>query len=220
MTGLELIIANKKYSSWSLRPWLAMKVFDVPFKETTALFDHAPADPAEWNAHFSKFSPTGKVPVLKHGDLTVWDSLAILDYLADLFPEKNWRPPSRAGAALARALCCEMHAGFSALRDECPMNMARPVGAIAISDACRKDIARIETIWRDCLDASGGPFLFGDFTTTDAVFAPVVNRFEKYALSNCDAAAQYGAAIKSLPAWREWEASGATEPWTCDVVEI
>lgn len=220
MSELELIIANKKYSSWSLRPWLAMKVFDIPFAERLTQFDHAHADPAHWNAHFRDFSPTGKVPVLKHGDLTIWDSLAILGYLADLFPEKNWLPSSRADAAHARALCCEMHAGFPALRDACPMNMARPVAALAVSDACRKDIARIETIWRERLEASGGPFLFGAFTMTDAMFAPVVNRFEKYQLSDCDAAAQYGAAIKSLPAWREWEAAGAAEPWICEIAEV
>jgi len=156
---------------------------------------------------------------LKHGDLTVWDSLAIVEYVAELFPEKGWWPDDQRQRAHARAIASEMHSGFPALRDECPMNMAREVSAIEISNAAKTDIERIETIWRSCLDASGGPFLFGAFTIADAMFAPAVNRFEKYQLSNAPAAAQYAEAIKKLPAWREWERDGIAEPWICENVE-
>lgn len=220
MNALELIIGNKKYSSWSLRPWLAMKVFDIPFTETLARFDHTGDDPLKWNKHFRRFSPAGKVPVLKHGDLIVWDSLAILEYLAETFPERRLWPEDRNMRALARALSHEMHAAFPALRNECPMNMARRKDVLVVSAAAKKDIARIEAIWRERLETSGGPFLFGPFTIADAMFAPVVNRFEKYTLSSSDYVRIYTDAIKALPAWREWESDGASEPWICEIAEV
>lgn len=220
MNNLELIIANKKYSSWSMRPWLAMKVFDIAFTETLIRFDHTPENQLEWNAHFLDYSPAGKVPVLKHHGFSVWDSLAILEYLAETFPGKNWWPQDPQARAHARAISCEMHSGFFALRDECPMNFARPQRAIEVSPAALKDIARIEQIWQTCIGASGGPFLFGDFSIPDAMFAPVINRFERYRLSGSKIAAQYAKAITSLPAWRDWAAAGAAEPWICEIAEV
>ena len=215
MTALELIIGNKKYSSWSMRPWLAMKVKNVEFTETLSQFD-IPNN----SAHFAEFSPSKKVPVLKHGALTVWDSLAILEYVAELYPDKNWWPADQQKRAHARAVSNEMHSGFPDLRNECPMNMARTPSAIKLTDDARRDIARVETIWRTCLADSGGPFLFGDFTIADAMFAPVVNRFEIYQLATTPAAEQYMQTIQALPAWREWAQAGIDEPWICEHVEI
>ena len=219
MASLKLIIGNKKYSSWSLRPWIAMKVFDIAFEEQLTRFDHTDADPMKWNPEFASFSPSAKVPVLKHDGITVWDSLAILEYLAEVFPDKRWWPEDMNNRAHARAIANEMHSGFPALRNECPMNMAREIKAIDVSDRARADIARVEAIWGACLNASGGPFLFGGFTIADAMFAPVVNRFEKYVLSGSDTAAAYSKAIKSLPAWQAWERDGAAEPWVCEIAE-
>ncbi|GJL94975.1 MAG: glutathione S-transferase [Hyphococcus sp.] len=215
MSGLELIIANKKYSSWSMRPWLVLKTFEIEFMETLSEFD-IPNN----SAHFIEFSPTKKVPVLKHEDFTVWDSLAIVEYLAELFPEKNLWPEDREQRAHARAISCEMHSGFLALRDECPMNMAREVSPLALSPEGKRDLARVESIWATCLDQSGGPFLFGRFTIADAMFAPVINRIEKYRLSSSATVEQYTTAIKTLPAWQEWEDAGKAEPWICENVEV
>ncbi|WP_282606583.1 glutathione S-transferase family protein [Pelagibius sp. Alg239-R121] len=214
MAALELIIGNKNYSSWSFRPWIAMKVKEVEFKETLSLFDEATDQ-----AHFLEFSPTKKVPVLKDGETTIWESLAILEYLADLFPGLDFWPKERIARAQARSISSEMHAGFGALRIECSMNMRREVRAIDVSDAARKDVARIEAIWQGCLDSSGGPFLFGDFCNADAMFAPVVNRLHRYELSRADAVTKYSEAMTALPAWQEWEAAGKAEPWIVEADE-
>jgi len=161
----------------------------------------------------------GKVPVLVDGDLVVWESLAILEYLAERFPEARLWPEDIAARARARSMAHEMHGGFGALRSECPMNMAREVRPIAVSDGVRRDVARIEQLWSEALAASNGPFLFGDFTNADAMFAPVVNRLEIYALSTHEAVSRYSAAMKALPAWTEWEAAGRAEPWIVEADE-
>ena len=205
---MRLYIGNKNYSSWSFRPWIAMKVQGVDFEEVLVPFDDAGGNPK-----FREFSPSGKVPTLVDGKLTIWESLAILEYLADRFPGKPFWPQDIAARAMARAVANEMHGGFGGLRSECPMNMRREIRAIDVSDAVRKDVARIEKLWSDCLEASGGPFLFGSFTNADAMFAPVVNRLEKYALSDHAAVTAYTKAMKALPAWIEWEAAGTAEPW-------
>lgn len=217
MADLELIIGNKKYSSWSMRPWIAMKVFDIPFVETLVRFDHA--DPENHNPHFKDVSPARKVPTLRQGGLKIWDSLAILEYLAEIYPDRRWWPGNRDARAHARSISNEMHSGFFALRDECPMNMARKVSAVKLSKDAKKDVARVEDIWRDCLSTSGGPFLFGKFTIADAMFAPVVNRFEKYEASDCKDAEKYMASIKSLDAWKDWERDGISEPWIVEIAE-
>lgn len=212
---LKLIIGNKKYSSWSLRSWLALKVFDIAFEEELSQFDMA-----TMHEHYWAFSPTKKVPVLVHDDQTIWDSLAILEYLAELYPDKGLWPADRKQRAHARCVAAEMHSGFPALRNECPMNMSRTPGAIEISDACKTDLKRIETIWAECLETYGGPFLFGEFTIADAMFAPVVNRMEIYQLSKHPAVQAYSAAIQQLPDWQAWQADGRAEPWICEGVEI
>jgi glutathione S-transferase len=211
---MKLIIGNKKYSSWSFRPWIAMRVKGIAFDEELILLDDDAGNPAIRAA-----TPAGKVPVLIDGDLAVWESLAILEYLAERFPETGLWPEDVAARARARSMAHEMHGGFGALRAECPMNMAREVRPIAVSDGVRRDVARIEQLWSEALSASNGPFLFGDFTNTDAMFAPVVNRLEIYALSTHEAVARYSAAMKALPAWAEWEAAGRAEPWIVEADE-
>ena len=204
--SVKLIIGNKKYSSWSFRPWLAMKVAGIAFEEELIRFDFPAGNPA-----IKAATPTGKVPCLVDGDAVIPESLAILEYTAEIAPTL-W-PTNPAARAHARAIASEMHGGFGHLRNECPMNMAREVKALEVSEGARQDIARVEQIWAECLEAYGGPFLFGDFTNADAMFAPVVNRLEIYALSGHPAVKAYTNAMKALPAWQEWEKAGRAEPW-------
>ncbi len=208
---MKLYIGNKNYSSWSLRPWLALKVAEIDFEEVLVPFDMAAGNPK-----FKEFSPTGKVPCLENDGVTVWESLAILEYIADLFPEKNLWPADVSTRAHARAAAHEMHGGFGDLRNECPMNMRREHYAIEVSDGVRRDVARIEALLEECLQKSGGPFLYGDFTNADAMFAPVVNRMQIYCLSDADCVKRYTQAMQSLPAWQAWDADGRAEPWIVD----
>jgi len=210
---MRLYIGNKNYSSWSFRPWIAMKAKGVEFEEVLIPFDDEGGNP-----RFKEFSPTGKVPTLVDDDLTVFESLAILEYLHDRFPEKGFWPSDMKRRAQARALANEMHGGFGALRSECPMNLRREVRAIEVSDGVRKDVARIDEVWSQCLQANGGPFLFGEFSNLDAMFAPVVNRIEIYDLSSSKAVLDYRKAMKSHPAWIEWEREALKETWIvpCD----
>ncbi len=205
---LHLFIGNKNYSSWSFRPWIAMKVAGIGFRETLVPFD----DDSR-NQHFAEFSPSQKVPVLEHGDLSVWESLAILEYLADLYPDRGLWPENLSERARARSAANEMHGGFSALRSECPMNMRRQIGSIDVSEGVRADVRRIETIWNGCLEHSGGPFLFGRFSNADAMYAPVVNRLRIYELSDNPAVETYSNSVMGLPAWQEWHDAGVAEPW-------
>ncbi|MGI9351341.1 MAG: glutathione S-transferase family protein [Rhizobiaceae bacterium] len=205
---MKLFIGNKNYSSWSLRPWLGMKMQGIEFNEILVPFEDEIGNPK-----FKEFSPTGKVPCLVDGELTVWESLAILEYVADKFPEKSFWPSEIVTRASARAIAHEMHGGFSALRNECPMNLRRERREIEVSDLVRSDVSRIEILWEDCLKNSGGPFLFGEFCNADAMYAPVVNRLEIYCLSNADCVDRYTSAMKALPAWQEWEEAGRAEPW-------
>ncbi len=205
---MKLYIANKNYSSWSFRPWLAMKVKGVAFEEELIPFDDAASNP-----RFAEISPNAKVPSLHDDGLVVAESLAIVEYLADKYPDKSFWPDDLRQRALARAAANEMHGGFTGLRSQCLMNMRREVRAIDVSETVTKDVARIEALWDGCLQTSGGPFLFGEFTNADAMFAPVVNRLEIYALSKAPAVQAYSAAMKALPAWQEWEQAGRAEPW-------
>jgi glutathione S-transferase len=215
MSDFELFIGNKNYSSWSFRPWIALKHKSIPFRETLVPFDFKNGNPA-----FAAFSPSGKVPVLKDGDLTVWDSLAILEYVADLFPEKGLWPADLASRARARSISAEMHSGFPALRSECSMNMRRTAGALGVSDAVKREVERIVSIWTECLEASSGPFLFGDFTIADAMYAPVVSRFATYRLTDNPVAARYGEALTATAAWQAWETEALKENWVMDAYEV
>lgn len=208
MDRLTLYIGNKNYSSWSFRPWIAMVAAGVPFDEVLVPFDFAAGNP-----RFKEFSPTGQVPVLHHGNTRIWQSLAIIEYVAELFPEVGVWPRDRDKRAVARSISMEMLAGFRALRNACPMNIRRPKAKIALADGVMADVARIETIWRDLRAHSGGPFLFGAFSAADAMFAPVVNRFDIYDLVTAGDTLSYMAAVKSHPAWVAWEEAARAEPW-------
>jgi glutathione S-transferase len=205
---LTLYIGNKNYSSWSFRPWIAMTAAGVPFEEVLVPFDMAAGNP-----RFREFSPTGQVPLLQHGSTRVWQSLAIIEYVAELYPEAALWPKERDKRAVARAVSMEMLAGFQALRGACPMNIRRPKSKIVLADGVMADVSRIETIWRDLRAHSGGPFLFGAFSAADAMFAPVVNRFETYDLVTTGDTLSYMAAIKAHPAWQAWEDAARAEPW-------
>jgi glutathione S-transferase len=206
MSRLTLFIANKTYSSWSFRPWLAMRMAGIEFDEELLPFSDGGTNPA-----FRAFSPTGKVPVLRDGNLVIWETLAILEYLAETHPTL-W-PADTSARARARAISSEMHAGFQALRNECPMNMRRARRAIPVSAAAQADVARITDIWTSALAQSGGPFLYGEFSAADAMFAPVVNRFDVYALTENTEILAYMERMKALPPYQEWADASRQEPW-------
>lgn len=204
---LKLVIGNKNYSSWSMRPWLALRASDIPFEEIFIPLYTGAAD----KQRILDFSHAGKVPILIDGDVTVWDSLAIIEYLAERFPEKRLWPEHPARRAHARAISAEMHSGFAALRNECGMNLHRPVRAIDLSVDARANVARIEEIWAECGRRYGGPFLFGDFGAADAMFAPVVHRFRTYAIVVSKQTQRYMEAMLALPAFAEWTKAGLAE---------
>jgi glutathione S-transferase len=219
---LRLLIGNKRYSSWSLRPWIAMKVLGILFDETVLPL-YRPGSREE----VLKYSPTGKVPVLIDGEIAVWESLAILDYLADRFPQVKLWPDDLAARAFARAVAAEMHAGFQPLRRYYPMNMMRdrnkPRALEQEAEAdVRANIGRIDTIWREARTrfGQGGPFLFGAFGAADAMYAPIVSRLFSYSAQVGDVSRTYMQAVMALPAWREWEAAARIEPWIMDNNEV
>jgi glutathione S-transferase len=207
---MKLILGNKNYSSWSMRPWLAMKVADLPFEEEVISLN-AP----EFKSRLLQVSGTGKVPTLIDGEVRVWESLAILEYLAEKFPAAKLWPADPEARAHARAIANEMHAGFLPLRRSCPMNMWRPVRKLALNDETSANVRRIDAMWADCREryAAGGAFLFGPFTAADAMYAPVVSRLHTYAVDVGSAARAYMAAVMALPAWREWRDAALQEPW-------
>lgn len=206
---LQLVIGNKNYSSWSMRPWVALRASNIPFEEIFIPLYRGEAD----KRRILGFTQSGKVPVLIDGDVTVWDSLAIIEYVAERFPEKRLWPEDSARRAHARSISAEMHSGFAALRNECGMNLHRPVGAIALSADARADIARVQQIWIECRERYGkmGPFLFGSFSGADAMFAPVVHRFRTYAIEVEPDARAYMDAMMSLRAFQEWTRAGLAE---------
>jgi glutathione S-transferase len=208
MDELTLYIANKNYSSWSFRPWIAMTAAGILFRE-----ELIPFGPGATHSKFRELSPTGRVPVLHHGTVRVWESLAIIEYVAELFPNAGLWPQDREGRSLARSVSMEMLSGFRAMRGACPMNMRRSVKAIPLPDGVMADVARIEEIWRDLRRRSGGPFLFGAFSAADAMFAPVVNRFAAYDLVRDPETIAYMDAMRAHPAWRAWEKAALAEPW-------
>jgi glutathione S-transferase len=215
--SLHLVIGNKNYSSWSFRPWLAMKVAGIAFDETVISLEAE-----DFKARVMAVSGAGKVPVLIDGETRVWESLAILEYLAEKFPAAALWPKGEGARAQARAVAAEMHAGFVSLRRLLPMNVWRPVKVRALDDESKTDLARIETIWRDCRTRYGaaGPFLFGAFGAADAMYAPVVWRFHTYAVEVSDTARAYMSAMMALPAWREWRDAARREPWVLEHDEV
>jgi glutathione S-transferase len=205
-----LILGNKNYSSWSLRPWIAMKVAGLPFTEEVISLN-AP----EFKGRLLQVAGTGKVPTLVDGGIHVWESLAILEYLAEKFPGAKLWPADTKARAHARVIANEMHAGFLPLRRACPMNMWRPVKKLTLSDDVAGNVRRIDALWTDCRKRFGadGPFLFGPFTAADAMYAPVVSRFHTYAVDVGQSSRAYMEAVMALPAWREWRAAALKEPW-------
>jgi glutathione S-transferase len=215
--ALKLIIGNKNYSSWSFRPWIAMKAVGIPFDEEVISLD-AP----DFKARLNAVSGTGKVPTLIDGDIQVWESLAILEYLAEKFPAAKLWPGDPAARALARAISSEMHAGFTPLRKACPMNMWRPVARRDVDADVKANVARIDAMWSDCRKrfGQGGSFLFGAFGAADAMYAPVVSRFHTYGIDVSATSRTYMDAVMALPAWTEWRAAALKEPWVLAEDEI
>jgi len=215
--ALKLVIGNKNYSSWSMRPWLALRANGIAFEETFIPLYTGGAD----KQRILDVTRSGKVPALIDGELTIWDSLAIIEYVAERFPEKRLWPEDRAARAHARSVSAEMHSGFMALRNECGMNLHRPVGAVALSDEARGNIARIQQIWIECRAAygKGGPFLFGAFGAADAMFAPVAHRFRTYAIALEREAQAYMDTMMALPAFQEWTRAGLAETIVIDKFE-
>jgi glutathione S-transferase len=205
---LKLYIGNKNYSSWSMRPWVLLKQADIPFEEIKVRFDSFDAD-SDFKTTITALTPTGKVPVLVDGDLVVWDTLAIAEYVAEQYPDQALWPRDKAARARARSVCADMHAGFGALRSHCPMNIeaALPdVGALIWRDqaAVRADVARLVALWQALLAQHGGPLLFGDFSIADAYFAPVCMRLTSYALSVPPDVAAYIERVGALPGVTAW----------------
>jgi len=210
MAALKLAIGNKNYSSWSMRPWLALRANDIPFVETMIpLYTDNPADKEQ----ILSFSRAGKVPVLVDGDTTVWDSLAIIEYIAERYPEVKLWPDDAAARAHARSVCAEMHSGFVPLRSECGMNLHRPIRPVTLSADAKANVARIEEIWRECRARHGanGPFLFGRFGAADAMYAPVVHRLRTYAIEVTPQTRAYMDTMLALPAFHEWTRDAIAE---------
>jgi glutathione S-transferase len=203
-----LIIGNKNYSSWSFRPWIAMKAVGIAFEERVISLN----DP-EFKRAIAPVSQNGKVPALDDDGVHVWESLAILEYLAEKFPHAGLWPADPSARAHARAVAAEMHGGFAALRGECPMNFWRPVKRRELSADALADVARIDAMWSECRLRYGGPFLFGAFGAADAMYAPVVSRFYTYAVEVGERSRAYMDAVMALPAWREWKEVALKEPW-------
>ncbi len=217
--ALKLIIGNKNYSSWSMRPWIAMKVANIPFEETVMSLD-AP----DFKQVVGPVSGTGKVPVLIDGDVSVWESLAILEYLAEKFPDAALWPTDIATRSMARAVANEMHAGFLPLRRHLPMNMWRPVLKRDLTPEAAANVRRIEVMWADCRARYGSKsrdaFLFGRFGAADAMYAPVVARLHTYGVDVSATTKAYMDAVMALPAWREWYAAALKETWVLAEDEV
>ncbi|MFT3986685.1 glutathione S-transferase family protein [Aestuariivirga sp.] len=217
MSSLTLVIGNKNYSSWSLRPWMALTMAGIPFNEIVI-----PLDQPDTKEKISAHSAAGRVPVLHHGRTVIWDSMAIIEYAAELFPEKNLWPKMIAARAMARSASAEMHSGFFALRNACPMNLKRGKKPVPMDDAVRADIARIESLWADCRArfAKSGKFLFGKFSAADAMFAPVVTRFETYEVPVSGSTRSYMDAVMGTPAFTSWKDAALKENWVVPSDEV
>ena len=206
--SLTLVIGNKNYSSWSFRPWIAMKVAQIPFQEVMIpLYEPGSRE------RILEHSPAGKVPVLLDGEHTIWETIAILEHLAERLPKTCLWPSERRLRSHARSVAAEMHAGFQALRKACPMNMWLPPKQRPQSGEVMENVRRINAIWLDCLAFYGGPFLFGAFGAADAMYAPVVSRFHTYGILVSPKCHAYMDAVMALPAWREWHDAAMQEKW-------
>ena len=210
-----LVIANKCYSSWSLRPWLLMKQLGIAFDEIVI-----PLDLPDTKAKVLAHSPAGKVPILIDGDVTVWESIAIMEYIGDAFAPV-W-PSDRDARAMARSVAAEMHAGFPALRSACPMNLGRKYAPKDRGEAVARDVARFSEIVRQARErfGAGGPFLFGAFSAADAMYAPLATRLDTYSIAIDATTRAYVDAILALPAFQEWRSAALKEEWIVDADEV
>ena len=211
---LQLVIGNKNYSSWSMRPWVLMKQLGIPFEERKLRFDFAAG--SAFRQAVAQVSPAGLVPVLLDGNLAVWDTLAICEHLHEIFPQAGVWPADRLRRARARSVSAEMHAGFGALRSHCPMNIEASLPEVgrrvwAEQPTVRANLARIEALWADALGAHGGPFLFGDFCAADAFYAPVCMRLSCYALPMSAVSRAYMARVAAAPGVQAWIADAMAE---------
>ena len=209
----RLVIGDKNISSWSLRPWLALRQAGIAFEEVNVKL-RQPDSPAQILRH----SPSGRVPTLLVGELAVWDSLAILEFLAEVHPQAELWPPSREARAFARSAAAEMHSGFAALREHCPMDLLARLPMAAVPDPVTAEVRRIVALWRECRrrHGSSGPFLFGTFSAADAMYAPVASRFRTYfpdlaPYGDDGTARAYVDAVFALPAMAEWEQGARRE---------
>ena len=207
--SLTLYVGSKRYSSWSLRPYLALARTGAPFDCKTILLDQD-----DTKANIAKVTPAGRVPVLHHDDLIVWDSLAICEYVNELYPDAKLWPEGRAARAKARAISAEMHAGFASLRRDMPMDIGANLAGQGHTPEALADARRVMAIWREAQAASGGPFLFGEFTIADAMYAPVTTRFVTYGVDLDATCRAYVDAVHALPAMKQWIADAAREPKT------
>ena len=210
MAKATLVIGNKNYSSWSLRPFLAMAMADIEFDEKFIRFGEP-----RFSRDMKKISTAGRVPVLLHNGLTIWDTLAIMEYLAETWPDRYLWPKNKAARALARSACAEMHSGFPNLRTYCPMNLRREHRPVPMSPALLAEVARLEVLWRQCRKehGKGGPFLFGKFGIADAMFAPVVTRLETFDIKVAEDTQHYMNAVLATSAFHEWKAAALKEKW-------
>jgi glutathione S-transferase len=211
-----LVIGNKLYSSWSLRPWLLMRQLGIAFDEILI-----PLDTPDTKARVLEHSPAGKVPILIDGDVTVWETIAIMEYVGDAYGAPIW-PADRKARAMARSVAAEMHAGFQALRSACPMNLGKKYAARDRGEAVAGDVARFSAIVRQSRErfGEGGPFLFGGFSAADAMYAPLVTRLDTYSIT-LDATTQaYVDAVLALPAFQEWRSAGLKETWIVEHDEV
>ena len=205
---MKLVIGNKNYSSWSLRPWLLMSHAGIPFEEVPVrLFTPSFAE------EIGRYAPANKVPALIDGDIVVWDSLAVVEYLAERFPDKQLWPQDPAARAFARSICAEMHAGFGNLRSQMPMNLSAMLPGMGWNVAVQRDIDRIVQLWQQARDrfGKGGPYLFGAFSIADAYYAPVVCRFATYGVHLPEPAKAYADLVLELPALQRWIAAAREE---------
>jgi glutathione S-transferase len=205
--SLTLYVGSKRYSSWSLRPYLALAQTGVQFDCKTILLDQD-----DTKANIAKVNPAGRVPVLHHDDLIIWDSLAICEYANELYPDAQLWPADRKARARARAISAEMHSSFAPLRRDMPMDIGGNLPGQGHTPEALADARRVQAIWREALTASGGPFLFGAFTIADAMFAPVTTRFVTYGVDLDATCRAYVDAVHALPAMKQWIADAAREP--------
>jgi glutathione S-transferase len=211
-----LVIANKCYSSWSMRPWLLMKQLGIAFDEITV-----PLDLPDTKAKVLKHSPAGKVPILIDGDVTVWETVAIMEYVGEAYGVPVW-PADRKARAMARSIAAEMHSGFSALRSACPMNLGKKFAQKDRGEAVASDVARFSEIVRQAREqfGAGGPFLFGAFSAADAMYAPLVTRLDTYSIPLDATTRAYADAILILPAFQEWRSAAMEEEWIVEADEV